>query len=90
MMNHYRPQLRASAWAASIAAAVAALSLAGCVNYSGIKSDKQIEPPAKLETQQSLPAEGGQWPAMDWAKQFGDPQLPALIEEALQAALSRS
>ena len=27
MMNHYRPQLRASAWAASIAAAVAALSL---------------------------------------------------------------
>jgi NodT family efflux transporter outer membrane factor (OMF) lipoprotein len=85
MMNHYRPQLRASAWAASIAAAVAALSLAGCVNYSGIKSDKQIEPPAKLETQQSLPAEGGQWPAMDWAKQFGDPQLPALIEEALQA-----
>ncbi len=85
MMNHYRPQLRASAWAASIAAAVAALSLAGCVNYSGIKSDKQIEPPAKFETKQSLPAEGGQWPAMDWAKQFGDPQLPALIEEALQA-----
>src|SRR6266702_998311 len=32
MMNHHRPQQRASAWAASIAAAVAALALAGCVN----------------------------------------------------------
>jgi NodT family efflux transporter outer membrane factor (OMF) lipoprotein len=84
MMNHYRPQLRASAWAASIATALAVIGLAGCVNYAGIKSDKQIEPPAKLETQQSLPAEGGQWPAMDWAKQFGDPQLPALIDEALK------
>jgi NodT family efflux transporter outer membrane factor (OMF) lipoprotein len=84
MMNHYRSQLRASTWAASIAAAVAAMGLAGCVNYAGIRSDKQIEPPAKYETQQSLPAEGGQWPAMDWAKQFGDPQLPALIDEALK------
>ncbi|MDN7179011.1 efflux transporter outer membrane subunit [Caballeronia sp. SEWSISQ10-4 2] len=84
-MNHYQPQLRASAWVASIAAAVAALALAGCVNYGGIKSDKQIEPPAKFETKESLPAEGGQWPAMDWAKQFGDPQLPTLIDEALKS-----
>ncbi|MFL9935483.1 efflux transporter outer membrane subunit [Paraburkholderia sp. RL18-103-BIB-C] len=83
-MNHHRPQLRASAWTASIAAAVAAIGLAGCVNYAGIKSDKEIAPPEKFETKQSLPAEGGQWPAMDWAKQFGDPQLPALIDEALK------
>jgi NodT family efflux transporter outer membrane factor (OMF) lipoprotein len=83
-MKHNRPQFRVSAWAASIAAAVAAIGLAGCVNYDGIKSDKQIAPPAQYETQQSLPAEGGQWPAMDWAKQFGDPQLPALIDEALK------
>ena len=86
MMNHHRPQLRASAWTASIAAAVAALGLAGCVNYAGISSDKEIAPPAKFETKQSLPAEGGQWPAMDWAKQFDDPQLPALIDEALQGS----
>jgi NodT family efflux transporter outer membrane factor (OMF) lipoprotein len=86
MKNHHRPQLRASAWTASIAAAVAALGLAGCVNYAGISSDKEIAPPAKFETKQSLPAEGGQWPAMDWAKQFGDPQLPTLIDEALQGS----
>jgi NodT family efflux transporter outer membrane factor (OMF) lipoprotein len=85
MLNHHRPQLRESTWVASIAAAIAALSLAGCVNFAGIKSDKQIEPPAKFETKQSLPAEGGQWPAMDWANQFGDPQLAALIGEALKA-----
>ena len=83
MTNHTRPQPRVSAWAASIAAAVAAIGLAGCVNYAGIKSDQQIVPPSGYETKQSLPAEAGQWPAMDWAKQFGDLQLPKLIDEAL-------
>ncbi|HEX7909489.1 MAG TPA: efflux transporter outer membrane subunit [Paraburkholderia sp.] len=83
MTNRYRPKPRMSAWTASIAAAVAALSLAGCVNYAGIKSDKHIAPPASYETQQSLPAEGGQWPSLDWANQFGDPQLRKLIDEAL-------
>ena len=86
MKNHPGPQVRTGAWTASIVAAVAALGLAGCVNYAGIKSDKEIAPPAKFETKQSLPAEGGQWPAMDWAKQFGDPQLPTLIDEALQGS----
>ncbi|QBQ99146.1 efflux transporter outer membrane subunit [Paraburkholderia pallida] len=65
-------------------APVLALTLAGCVNYAGIKSDRQIEPPAKYATQQSLPAEGGKWPSLDWSEQFGDPQLPKLIDEALK------
>lgn len=30
-----------------------------------------------------MPGQGGQWPTLDWAKQFGDPQLPQLIDEAL-------
>ncbi|WP_118184395.1 efflux transporter outer membrane subunit [Paraburkholderia phosphatilytica] len=83
-MKHERHQPRVKAWMASIAAAVAAIGLAGCVNYGGIKSDQHIAPPEQFETQQSLPAQGGQWPAMDWAKQFGDPQLPALIDDALK------
>ncbi|WP_429585043.1 efflux transporter outer membrane subunit [Paraburkholderia youngii] len=83
MTDQYRRQPGGSTWAASTAAAVAALSLAGCVNYAGIKSDKQISPPAMYETKESLPAEGGRWPAMDWAGQFGDPQLSTLIDEAL-------
>jgi NodT family efflux transporter outer membrane factor (OMF) lipoprotein len=63
----------------------AALGLAGCVNYAGIKSDHLLDSPAGLETQESLPAEGGTWPSLDWSGQFGDPQLPKLIHEALKA-----
>ncbi|WP_414450982.1 efflux transporter outer membrane subunit [Burkholderia sp. 22PA0099] len=68
---------------AAALSAVAAFALAGCANYIGIHSDKQIEPASQLEATQSLPAEGGQWPTLDWAQQFGDPQLPQLIAEAL-------
>ncbi len=76
--------VRAGSCRAAVAAAVAALALAGCANYIGIKSDKQIAPVSQFESAQSLPAQGGQWPALDWASQFGDPQLPKLIDEALQ------
>ncbi|WP_250513344.1 efflux transporter outer membrane subunit [Caballeronia sp. INDeC2] len=66
-----------------VAAALAALALGGCANYAGISSDKHIAAPENFEATQSLPGQGGQWPALDWAKQFGDPQLPQLIDEAL-------
>jgi NodT family efflux transporter outer membrane factor (OMF) lipoprotein len=69
---------------ATVTAAVTVLALTGCANYIGIKSDKQIAPPAQYVSSQSVPAEGGQWPTFDWANQFGDPQLPQLIAEALQ------
>ncbi|WP_233855448.1 efflux transporter outer membrane subunit [Paraburkholderia sp. HD33-4] len=58
--------------------------LSACANYAGIHSDKQMAQPQQFETTQSLPAEGGHWPAADWADQFGDAQLKALIEEALK------
>ncbi|WP_061121098.1 efflux transporter outer membrane subunit [Caballeronia sp. INML2] len=67
----------------AVVAAIAALALAGCANYAGISSDKQIVAPENFEATQSLPGQGGRWPALDWAKQFGDPQLPRLIDEAL-------
>ncbi|MCG5074056.1 efflux transporter outer membrane subunit [Paraburkholderia tagetis] len=70
----------------AIAAAVAALALAGCANYFGVKSDKTIAQPQQFESSQSIPAEGGQWPTLDWAQQFGDPQLPRLIDEALEGS----
>jgi NodT family efflux transporter outer membrane factor (OMF) lipoprotein len=67
------------------ALAAAVLVLAGCANYAGITSDKQITEPQNdaLQATQSVPSQGGQWPSLDWAKQFGDPQLPQLIDEAL-------
>jgi outer membrane protein TolC len=73
---------------AAVAAAVAALALAGCANYIGIKSDKQISSTTQYDSGQSLPAQSGQWPSLAWANQFGDPQLPQLIAEALEGSPS--
>jgi len=73
---------------AAVAAAVTVLALTGCANYIGMKSDKQMSSPAQYESAQSLPAQSGQWPSLDWANQFGDPQLPKLIAEALEGSPS--
>jgi NodT family efflux transporter outer membrane factor (OMF) lipoprotein len=73
---------------AAVAAAVTALALTGCANYFGMKSDKQISSPAQYESTQSLSGQGGQWPSLDWANQFGDPQLSKLIAEALDGSPS--
>lgn len=67
----------------AVTLAMAMLALSGCVNYHGITSDKALDQPAQFETAQSIPAQDGQWPTLDWASQFGDPQLPKLIDEAL-------
>lgn len=50
----------------------------------GIKSNKKIAPPARFQTKKSIPNQRGHWPTTSWAKQFGDPQLVLLIDEALQ------
>jgi len=57
--------------------------LSACANYAGIHSDKALAQPQDYATQQSLPAGEGRWPASDWADQFGDAQLRALLDEAL-------
>lgn len=66
-MNHLslsalRPASRAKS---AVAAAAAALAVAGCANYAGISSDKQIAAPENFEATQSVPGQGGQWPALD-------------------------
>ncbi|SFI32451.1 efflux transporter, outer membrane factor (OMF) lipoprotein, NodT family [Collimonas sp. OK307] len=58
--------------------------LSSCANYSGISSEKHIIQPQATEDAKSLPAEHGNWPAADWANQFGDQQLSDLIAEALK------
>ena len=60
--------------------------LSACVNYAGIHSDAKTAEPQQYATQQSLPAEQGHWPAANWADQFGDAQLKALIDEALRSS----
>lgn len=73
----------AVALAASLAAAVT-----GCANYAGIHSDSELAQPTHLATAQSLPPEGGHWPAADWTSPFGDAQLKTLVDEALQGSPS--
>ncbi len=59
------------------------IMLTSCVNYHGIQSHKKIAQPSQFQINTSLPRQNGAWPGTDWAKQFGDQQLDALIKEAL-------
>jgi NodT family efflux transporter outer membrane factor (OMF) lipoprotein len=67
-------------------AAAAALLLAACASNGGlVPSSAQLDP-ASLQTSKTLAnatVSSGQWPAADWWKRFADPQLDALVEEAL-------
>jgi NodT family efflux transporter outer membrane factor (OMF) lipoprotein len=70
----------------ALKAALSALLAAGvsaCVNYAGIHGDQHMAQPQQFDSTQSLPAESGRWPSADWADQFGDAQLKALLTEAL-------
>jgi NodT family efflux transporter outer membrane factor (OMF) lipoprotein len=60
--------------------------LSACANYAGIHSDQEMAQPQQFESTQSLPSESGRWPAADWADQFGDTQLKALLAEALNGS----
>lgn len=73
---------------AALMAAGLAASMAGCANYAGIKSDRHIADATHYATTQSIPAGQGRWPSPDWAGQFGDTQLEALIGEALRGSPS--
>src|SRR5450830_1502231 len=77
---------KARPYGALVLSLMAAALLSACANYSGISSDKKMIAPSTLSQQpsQSLPWERGQWPTVDWATQFGDRQLAALIAEAIQ------
>ena len=76
------PGLRLATAALAIAGVLAA-ALTGCANYAGIKSDQHMAETGRFDGSQSLRGEGGQWPGLDWAAQFGDPRLKPLIDEAL-------
>jgi NodT family efflux transporter outer membrane factor (OMF) lipoprotein len=63
------------------------LALAGCVDRGDWKPAAQIEPRA-LNTEHTLaPAhiDPAAWPADGWWHAYGDPQLDALVSEALQS-----
>ncbi|MGB5940084.1 MAG: multidrug RND transporter, partial [Rhodanobacter sp.] len=68
------------------AAAALTVALAGCVSSGGLHPDGSLTAPSSLKAGRSLagvPVSPAGWPAADWWSGLGDPQLDALIAEAL-------
>src|SRR5579875_1476976 len=66
---------------ATLAMVAVSLALAGCVPNLG--PAPQPKPLGVYQTSRTLSAPATDWPADDWWKAYGDPQLDALIAEAL-------
>ena len=72
--------------ARAVAALAACLLAAGCASFDGLRPRSARTDAAALAAGKSLseasrPAAA--WPAADWWRRFGDPQLDALIDETL-------
>lgn len=67
------------------ALATSILGLPGCASFDGIGSTGHLRQAQDYAVQHSLgqQTEAGQWPNSNWVAQFGDPQLSALIAEAM-------
>jgi NodT family efflux transporter outer membrane factor (OMF) lipoprotein len=66
-----------------------ALVATGCASTDGLEKHSAPNDPLQLKAVQSLasvPIEPGSWPKDEWWKTLGDPQLDALIGEALSAS----
>jgi len=65
---------------------VIASGLFGCANYQGIGSDMEIlsaDKVAHIDSLNSYASAGAEWPDQQWWRDFKDPQLTQIIEEAL-------
>ncbi len=74
-------------WPARLGVALSAVTLAvlaGCANLGNSHSTQTLTAPGQLASAQSLPSQGGQWPSQNWVDQFNDPQLRALVDEAIK------
>src|SRR5260221_14582175 len=77
-----RPRLAAFAFSATAL-------LAGCASMSGITPHATLRDSNSLEARQALASASvskSAWPKTDWWRSFNDPQLDALIDEALASS----
>jgi NodT family efflux transporter outer membrane factor (OMF) lipoprotein len=63
--------------------ALAALCLAGCASLPAARPARQATPVDAYATTQAFAAPKAGWPGDHWWTRYGDPQLDALIDEAL-------
>lgn len=67
--------------------AALALALSACASTGGLQPQGQLFDPDHLQSQRTLAGQDLSqpgWPATDWWRALGDPQLDALIAEGLQ------
>jgi NodT family efflux transporter outer membrane factor (OMF) lipoprotein len=71
--------------------ALFAALIGGCASFHGLRPEAALAAPESLKAGRALAdatvGEGG-WPAGDWWREFRDPQLNALIDEALAGSPS--
>jgi NodT family efflux transporter outer membrane factor (OMF) lipoprotein len=67
---------------------VGAAVLAGCAGLPPAEQLPRVKPVTAYETAQSFSAPAGSWVSAAWWNTYGDPQLDALIEEALAGSPS--
>lgn len=63
---------------------LAAAVLAGCAALGDSHSTQSMMPAESVASPQTFANEHGQWPSQDWVDQFRDPQLRALVDEAVK------
>ena len=63
-----------------------ALTIAGCAAFPKPVRQAALRTPQSFATAESFTAPQADWPADRWWRRYGDPQLDALIEEALRDA----
>jgi NodT family efflux transporter outer membrane factor (OMF) lipoprotein len=64
----------------------ASLALAGCVSVPNLGKAPAVQPAQSYATAQSFQAPDADWPSDRWWSAYGDPQLDALIDEALKGS----
>lgn len=68
--------------------ALVPFALTACASFPSSTSAPKPKPPTAYAAERSLAASSADWPANDWWKAYGDPQLDGLITEALVGAPS--
>jgi NodT family efflux transporter outer membrane factor (OMF) lipoprotein len=81
-----RSSPRVAAWVRVLSPAAVAVLIAGCASMGGLDpaaTPRATETLAASRALADAPVSPAQWPATDWWRAFGDPQLDALVDEAL-------
>lgn len=80
--NVLSPQGRQRVLSALLAAGLVAAG--GCAHIPDLGAAPALRPVEQMESAKSFSAPAAAWPADRWWQAYGDPQLDALIEEALR------